>query len=891
MIPFKLHKTSRYFFSLILPQLILGWLFYSAFNSPEGNLFNFTTIAIYWGFLILLFSVLIVLEVNQLSKAWILPVAIIVCYTVLLFVLYESNILYQIPPIRSSSINYEIISLYLTIPAMFHAIIDIIFKYFKPNGSKAENTQNFALSVIIPLFLYIIGTVLIPMFNGPSGGYLRLETFIMKIALCIAITTFLFFFFRFILGNLVGKNQQKYSPLLLIFFGFVLPYIGLVISLQFKYFGSFNYPLIYIAIAVNAIGLGLLLNTDTFLKLIGFLLASIGLPVVIYFFIVFLPYIPLSFVALLFLGAGLLLLTPIVLMILQYQIMSRQFPIVCQKYGKKKLITWSFICISILPICFVGFCIDHRNYLNEIIAETDQFDASDRSYKDYDVEKLQYILEQMPKEKSKFSVIQSKNRLPLLSILYDWYVFDNLQVSTKKRTEIKHLFFGQKLFDWNNYNPPLKANSTLTYTYNTEYVAKDDFYKTQVDLAITNLDDRGMLEFQSEFTLPKDVFITDYYLDIEGRRTYGILAEKKAANWIYNRITARLLDPGILQYLYDGVLSLKIFPFGKKETRTSGFTLYHRTPVHFSINDTPIAIDVKPLAQNIVELSENSFYIPTGAKKNLSKASAPVDYYFVVDNTTIGAEFRKQFEEDFRGLSPENQKKANVLYVDVAINWGTPTRAKESAFNYQKAIKQIQYLHRDQKRIPYVIVYAPYENRFNGKFLSLELEKAFSYDNLVECSHWNKKLPETIELLAFPKNEETYFIRDDGQPSLISLDKTATLDRDFSGNPFLNALQLRLFHDLNDLNPKRKKDHWIRALRESFSQNILTHSTTFISLETKEQEARLKNLQKDIMEKDYAEKAGTETRRMSEPYFWVLLLFISYMLRRQFYKSKHNLKV
>jgi hypothetical protein len=771
---------------------------------------------------------------------------------------------------------------------MFHAIVDLIFKYFKPNGSKAENTQNFALSVIIPLGLYIVGTVLIPMFNGPSGGFLRLDVFVMKVALCIAITTFLFFFFRFILGNLVGKNLQQHSPLLLIIFGFVLPYIGLMLSLRYNYFGSFNYPFIHIAIAVNAVGLGLLLNKDIFLKLIGFLLASIGLPVVIYFFIVFLPYIPLSFVALIFAGAGLLLLTPIVLMILQYKIMSRQFPIINQKYGKKKLIIWSFVCASMLPICFVGFCIDHRNYLNEIIAETDQFDASDRNYKDYDIEKLTYILEQMPKGKRKFSIIKTKSRLPLLSIFYDWYVFDNLQVSTKKTAEIKRLFFGEKLFVWNNYNPPLKANSTLTYTYNTEYIAKDDFYKTQVDLVITNLDDLDMREFQSEFTLPKDVFITDYYLDIEGQRTYGVLAEKKAANWIYNRITARRRDPGILQYLYDGVLSLKIFPFGRKETRTSGFTLYHRTPVHFSINDTPIAIDVKPLAQDIVELSANSFYIPTAVKKNLPKASAPVDYYFVVDNTTSGAEFRKQFEQDFRELSPENQQKANVLYVDVAINWGTPTRAKKSAFNYQKAIKQIQYAHRDQKRIPYVIVYAPYENRFNGKFLSLELEKAFSYDNLVECSHWNKKLPETLELLAFPRNEETYFIRDDNQPSLISLDETAALDRDFSGNPYLNALQLRLFHDLNDLNPKRKKAHWLQALRESFSQNILTHSTTFISLETKEQEARLLRFQEDIMNEDYTEKAGIETRRMSEPYFWLLLLFVIFMVRKQIARNQKS---
>ncbi|MFK7750560.1 MAG: MSEP-CTERM sorting domain-containing protein, partial [Kordia sp.] len=612
-----------------------------------------------------------------------------------------------------------------------------------------------------------------------------------------------------------------------------------------------------------------------------FLLAATGLPVVFYFFIVFLPYLPLSFVALVFAGAGFLLLTPIVLMILQYKIMSRQFASIAQKYTRKRVLILSFVCVSLVPIAFLGFCIDHKNYLNEIIAETDQFDASDRNYKDHDVEKLRYIFKKMQKDNQRLSVKHVQKRLPLLSVFYDWYVFDNLQISEQKKAEIERLFFGKEFFAWNNYNPPIQTNTTLTYTSNTEYIAKDDFYKTQIDLKITNIGNVAVGEFQSQFTLPKDVFITDYYLDIEGRRTHGILAEKKAANWVYNRVTARRIDPGILQYVYGNVLSLKIFPFGKDQTRTSGFTLYHRTPVHFSINDTPIAIEVHPLAQDIMELGTNSFYIPTKVKKELPKASLPVTYYFLVDNTTKGASFRKQFKEDFEMFSTEIQEEINVLYVDADVNWGTPTTPKESSFNYRKAIKQIQYLHRDQKRIPYVIVYAPYKNRLTGKYLSQEIDKAFPFDNLVECSHWNKKLPKTIELLTFSRNEQSYFIRNNDEPSLLNLDTTDDLAIHFAGNPYLKALQLRLFHDVNDLNPKRKKAYWLHALRESFTQHVLTHSTTFISLETKAQEETLLQFQEDIMNEDYTEKTGSETRRMSEPYFWLLLLVVIFMIGKQ----------
>ena len=332
---------------------------------------------------------------------------------------------------------------------------------------------------------------------------------------------------------------------------------------------------------------------------------------------------------------------------------------------------------------------------------------------------------------------------------------------------------------------------------------------------------------------------------------------------------------------------MKSFPFQKDETRTSGFTLYHRAPVNFSINDTPILIAVKPLAQSVTELRPNTFYVPSNIKKNLPKIQVPVNYYFLVDNTTEGKLFREQFREDFQTLSSDVKQKAKILYVDADVNWGKQTPPKQSGFNYRKAIAQIQFAHRNQKSIPYVVVYAPLNNRFTGKYSSWEMENAFPYHNLIEHSHWKKTLPATVELVEFSRNGQSSLLNNDDQPSLISFDNLATLNSDFSENPYLNALQLRLFHDLNDLNPKRKKEHWLKALRASFSQNILTHSTTYISLETKAQEERLLQKQAEIMSADYSEKVGLEKRRMSEPYFWVLLfLFLIYMARQQFLNQK-----
>ena len=194
MIPFKLHKTFVYILSLILPQLVLGWLFYNAFDSPEGNTFHFTNLAIAWISLIFLFLGLIALEITQKISGWILPCAIICCYTVFLSFLSESSIFIDIPRIKSTSINYEIIPLYLTIPTIFHAILDLIFKYFKPDGTLASNMKNFGFSILIPVCIYGFTVLCIPLFSNKVVWNLNLNWFTMQIMICIAVAAFLFFF-------------------------------------------------------------------------------------------------------------------------------------------------------------------------------------------------------------------------------------------------------------------------------------------------------------------------------------------------------------------------------------------------------------------------------------------------------------------------------------------------------------------------------------------------------------------------------------------------------------------------------------------------------------------------------------------------------------------------
>ncbi|WP_298422769.1 MSEP-CTERM sorting domain-containing protein [uncultured Kordia sp.] len=887
MSKFKFHKSLGYFITVILLQIILGFILYNAFNSPTGNSFEWSAIATYWFVLLVAIAGLIYADITEKIKHWIVPIIIISGYLLFIIFLLNSNLFLSIPRIKSTSVNYELIPLYLTFPGVFHAMIDIILSYFKPTGKFSANLKNFMYALSAPICTYLIITIIIPLFRGEQYITFSLKSFIVQISICISIASFLFFFLRMILGNIIGRNLKGNHTFMILLFGLLLPIIGLLVNLEFTIFGDFNFILIYIALIGNAIGLFLLLSDTAIHKFIGFLLACFGLPYVLYFFIIFLPYIPLSFVALIVLGAGILMLTPTVLLLIQLQILSKNYINIVKVYGKEKVLSLGILCVLILPVSFALFCHNHKVLLEEVIAETSYFDASNHEYRDFDVDKLTYIFQQMEKNHRRLSFDNFEKRLPLLSIYYDWYVFDNLQLSRQKTAEIGHLFLGDKNYTFSGYRPPETLTASVKYTYTTEYIAESDFYKTQVDFKITNLDNVGMREFRSEFSLPKDVFISDYYLDIGKERVYGILAEKEAANWIYEQITSQRRDPGILQYVYGDVLSLKVYPFLKNEARTTGFTLHHRNPVHFSINETPIDIDVEPLSQNVTEIATNAFYIPSEVKETLPKVEIPIRYYFLVDNTMEGETQRAQFEEDYNSLAPTIKENAQVLYIDSDVNWETQTTPKKSGFNLLKAVSQIQYLHQDQKTIPFVVVYAPNTNRFYGKYTQWELKRMFPYDNYVAYTSWNQQVFPTLEFVKFSRNGKSCYTPNNNLPSLISLDKIDDFSMQLTSNSYLNALQLRKYHEVNDLNPKRKRTRWLDGLRQSFSQNILTHSTTYLSLESKEQEAWLLRKQEEIMNATYTTKASTETQRMSEPYFWILLiLFFIYMGRQHFLQQQ-----
>lgn len=874
--------TLFYCIALIIPQLLLAFIFNEVITddiAPKWQLLK--TI---WGTLLAFVIILVSLDFKKKIANWVLPLFVIITYLTGLFVFVNMDLINTLPSIITDRVDYTIIPLYLTIPGLLYALIDLILKKFPPRATYKSNLANLAYSIITPLTTYFIVVVIIPFLKKiftNDLSYFSVD-FIQMIVISIGVTVFLFFGIRYIIGYFKRKEIKANNPFVILIFGLILPFVGLAFNANLEAFGDFDFPIIYGVVFLNTIGLYASTSNIVKIKLLGFIICCFGAPYVLYFFIVFIPYLPIALITLIVLGIGLLLLTPIILFIIQAKSLIISFNELKLNYSPKLLITFGLIATLAIPSIIIYTCENHKRTLQDIVNKTYHYDSDNLIYTDFNISKVDFILTQMNIRNRHNSFLSKAQRMPLISIYYDWHVFNNLKLSNSRVKDIQKLFLGEEKPErpWQRRVAPIKLKDRINYHYTTKHIENGDYYQTQINLEITNLENENLREFNTEFNLPEDVFITQYYLDIEDRREYGILAEKNAANWIYNQITNQQKDPGILQYLSDKKLSLKIFPFKENETRISGFTIYHKESVHFKINDTDINIPIQSKNNTIIEFTKNSYYIPPNAKQLLPKSTIKTQYYFLIDNTELGEEYRNHFKQDQNTL--KNSKiPYDVLYVDADVSWNDKPKTKASGFNYIKALNQIQQLHKNNKQIPMIIVYANTKNRYYADKNELHFKESFPLNNLIESENWNKKPIEDFDLLTFSRNGHTTHLRNDKEPEIISFDSIENTTFNPKTNSFAQGLHLRLFEKLSATNPKNKRKYWLKSLQQSFKQNILSHNTTYIALETEDQKQRLLKKQEDIINNKFNNNPSEEIR-MSEPYFWLLLLVLIFI----FFKPK-----
>src|SRR5689334_172428 len=88
---------------------------------------------------------------------------------------------------------------------------------------------------------------------------------------------------------------------------------------------------------------------------------------------------------------------------------------------------------------------------------------------------------------------------------------------------------------------------------------EDQVAVTKVEQTFRNHTDR-QLEATYVFPVPKGASVNRFTMWVNGKETSGELVEAKKARDIYTSIVRRTQDPGLLEYIGNNLLQMKVFP-------------------------------------------------------------------------------------------------------------------------------------------------------------------------------------------------------------------------------------------------------------------------------------------------------------------------------------------
>ena len=141
--------------------------------------------------------------------------------------------------------------------------------------------------------------------------------------------------------------------------------------------------------------------------------------------------------------------------------------------------------------------------------------------------------------------------------------------------------------------------------------------------------------------------------------------------------------------------------------------------------------------------------------------------------------------------------------------------------------------------------------------------------------HEDQEISLYNSVLAYPDKENIIAYIADNENSEIVIDKDFKVPSlsDFRLKDWESGLLSQGIWNYKNLYPRDFQKHWLKMVRGSFRSGIMNPVTSFIVLETKEQEQGLLKKQEQILKsKNYFDHGSTE--RMSEPEEWIFLLLL-----------------
>lgn len=687
--------------------------------------------------------------------------------------------------------------------------------------------------------------------------------------------------------------------------GIAFPIWGLMLNnngwgfIPDKIFGDFSSPWFYLLAAINGVLYTLPNYPQPVYRLILFLLRSLCFSFIVYFALVFLPYMPLAIPAIFIIGFGFLMLTPIILLILQSGTWVKDLQYLQTYFPKTRVLLGGILGGLVLPLSLYLSALSDRATLHRALDYVYAPNLANPGVFELAEWRLQRVLHQIDQNKKRQSWEPGNKTVPYLSHFYNSIVLDNLNLSDRKLNKLEAIFLGKSLRYFPEGIEPHSLLQIKNARVDSKWDAIDQSWRSTLHLEIENTYST-LEEYRSIFSLPHGALIQDYYLYVGKEKVKGQLAEKKTATWIYEQIVNNSRrDPGLLSYLDPQTLSLRVYPFQAKELRKTGFTVIHKEAFSLKMDGHNLVFGDTTHNQQfsapIILGNGQVAYLPSALSETLPKVQLAPHYHFILD---CSVKSKKHLEAQISDLeawlgsqkyTPEqvhfHLTNREVLTLSNNTNWQAALRQhpKVGGFFAERAFEQIlyEYATKPLKHYPVMILvgknlpvmpelsprlaHAVYNgthyyrldkgsiesNSFLGKTESLEFPSA------------------SISAMAYPNTQNPIaYVPAAGLVRLPKYAPNAALKK----NTWESAALFQAEWQYQEAHPEGAESAWLSLVKKSFETNLLCPETAYLVLENESQRRFLKIKQQQVLQGKKALDVGEEPERMSEPGFWILLL-------------------
>jgi hypothetical protein len=611
------------------------------------------------------------------------------------------------------------------------------------------------------------------------------------------------------------------------------------------------------------------------------------------------------------------MLTPLLLFVIHVNELSNDIKLLKAYYSNNMIWTVLAAGIILIPSFITINYINDRTVLNETLDYLYKPDYS-KSYK-IDRISLQKTLNVVKYYKGNNRDVIFGNQIPYLSSYYNWIVLGNLTLSDSKINTIERVFFGQPSYILDNENLQNKNVEITKIDTESKFDKSQNTWISRIDLEISNKSKNlRTSEYSTTFELPEGTWISNYYLYIDNRKEMGIIAEKKAAMWVFSNIRNQNRDPGILYYLTGNRVAFRVFPFAEGEMRRTGIEFLHKEPITISIDGNTIKLGQTERSDNTVFENENPAYISALQKQDLKKIQRRPYFHFIVDITKKDKinELARRIEK----LIEKNKslaENAKISFVNSYVSTFTldkkwkdnlQSQNSEGGFYLDRAIKSVMFDAYRLNAATYPVIVVVTDNIDNAIIDSDFADWSFAYpesnqfynlkDNGTLESHsliynplkiiqTNATISSEIPVIEYRfKNNSIAYLPDNGQASIVlKSDNFEIAENDIKEKNFASGLTMQGMWRSQILHPEKSDLEWLNLVKYSFRSKIMMPVTSYLAVENEAQKAILKKKQSQVLSGNKSLDPGEETQPMSEPGLILMTILLGFILLIR-YKSK-----